>query len=399
MRRLWILFALFGCAVRCAAGQERFAVGQEHFAAGSVPERESQPCEACGDGGCWIVDGSGGGDFTTLQACFDALPSKPAAWRTVYIRPGVYREKVTLDVYKDKVAVVGLRDDEGRAPRIVWNDYSGKRVDGYELTTYDSYTMSVQADDVYLRDVTVENDAGRVGQAVALETRGDRIWIDRCELLGDQDTFFTKGYVSRIYVSRSRISGTTDFIFGPSIVLFDDCTILCKADSYITAASTTERNRFGYIFCNCRVEAAEGVAKVYLGRPWKSTARTVWICCELPAAIRPEGWHNWRDPAREKTSFYGEYGCTGEGADRSRRVAWSHELTVAEAAEHADPERVFAKKTGSEQFRSDWNPLTEPYPKRFGVSGTRAEDSGCGSSPSAEAWAKIADYRKSNHTD
>lgn len=50
--------------------------------------------------------------------------------------------------------------------RIVWGDYAGKVVDGRELTTYDSYTMSVQADDVYLDCLTVENDArkGRAGR-------------------------------------------------------------------------------------------------------------------------------------------------------------------------------------------------------------------------------------------
>lgn len=237
--------------------------------------------------------------------------------------------------------------------RIVWADFSGKVVDGYEMTTYDSYTMSIQADDVRLLNLTVENDAGRVGQAVALETRGDRIRIKNCRLIGDQDTFFTKGYVSRVHVENCFIEGTTDFIFGPSIVLFDNCTIHCKADSYITAASTTERNKYGYVFRNCRVTAADGVTKVYLGRPWKSTARTVWLRCELPAAIRPEGWHNWRDPARERTSFYAEWRCYGPGADRSGRVAWSHELSDEEAADYI-PAHIFAKKTGSEQFHDDW---------------------------------------------
>ena len=239
----------------------------------------------------YTVDCNGGGDFRTIQACFDALPSKPAEWRTVRIMPGVYREKVTLDVYKDKVRILG---DEMAETRIVWGDYAGKVVDGRELTTYDSYTMSVQADDVYLDCLTVENDAGRVGQAVALETRGDRIHLYHCALIGDQDTFFARGYVSRVHVENCYIEGTTDFIFGPSIVLFECSTIHCKADSFITAASTTERNEYGFVFSCCRVTAAEGVTRVYLGRPWKSTARTVWLECEFPAAIRPEGWRDWR---------------------------------------------------------------------------------------------------------
>lgn len=301
----------------------------------------------------YTVDCNGGGDFRTVQECFDALPPKPDGWRTVRILPGTYREKVTLDVYKDRVRIVGVGGAE--KVRIVWNDHTGKVVDGHEMTTYDTWTMSLQADDVVLEGVTVENDAGRVGQAVALETRGDRIWIDGCRLVGDQDTFFTKGYVSRVYVTDSRIEGTTDFIFGPSIVLFDRCRIHAKADSFLTAASTTERNLYGYVFRDCRVTVADGVTRVYLGRPWKSTARTVWIRCELPAAIRPEGWRDWHDAVRKGDVYYAEYGCTGPGADRSGRVAWSRELTGDEAAAYT-PERIFAKKTGSEAFRDDWLP-------------------------------------------
>lgn len=304
----------------------------------------------------YTVDCNGGGDFRTIQACFDALPSKPAEWRTVRILAGTYREKVTLDVYKNKVAIVGQGD-----VRVVWGDYSGKAADGYEMTTYDSYTMSLQADDVFLQHVTVENDAGRVGQAVALETRGDRIWIDRCRLEGDQDTFFARGYVSRVYVTYSYIEGTTDFIFGPSIVGFDGCEIHCKADSFITAASTTERNKYGFVFYECRVTAAGDVTKVYLGRPWKSTARTVWWKCEFPAAIRPEGWRDWHDAARKGDVYYAECECTGPGADRQGRVEWSRELTRDERADYLPWELVFAKKTGSEQFRDDWEPLANPY--------------------------------------
>lgn len=301
----------------------------------------------------YTVDCNGGGDFLTVQACFDALPSKPTKWRTVRILPGTYREKVTLDVYKDRVRIVGVGG--ASAVRIVWNDYSGKVVDGYEMSTYDTWTLSLQADDVLLEGVTVENDAGRVGQAVALETRGDRIRIDRCRLVGDQDTFFTKGYVSRVWVTDTWIEGTTDFIFGPSIVLFDRCRIHGKADSFLTAASTTERNLYGYVFRDCRVTTDPAVKRLYLGRPWKSTARTVWIRCELPAAIRPEGWRDWHDAARRGAVYYAEYRCTGPGADRSARVDWSRELSDEEAACYT-PERIFAKKTGSEQFRRDWNP-------------------------------------------
>lgn len=301
----------------------------------------------------WVVAADGSGDYRSVQECFDALPSKPTTWRTVEIKAGEYREKVTLDVYKDKVHIVG---HDGAT--IVWDDHTGRvENDGHVMTTYDTWTFSVQADDVVVENLTICNDAGEVGQAVAVETRGDRIEFIDCRMLGDQDTFFTKGYASRLYLRGCYIEGTTDFIFGPSIALFDSCRIHCKKDSYITAASTTERNRYGYVFRNCTITAADGVKKLYLGRPWKQTAKTVFIGCELPSAIRPEGWHNWNDRRREEHSFYAEWGCTGEGADRKGRVKWSYELSDEQVADYT-PEKIFAFKTGSEAFRWDWMPTS-----------------------------------------
>lgn len=304
----------------------------------------------------YVVDSNGKGDFTSIQACLDALPSKPTAWRTVVIRPGEYREKVTIDVYKDKIFLVGLCDEQGNRPRIVWDDHTGRVVDGHEMTTYDTWSLSVQGDEIYMANLEIENDAPLgSGQAVALETRGDRIWIDNCRLLGNQDTFFTKGYVSRLYVTDSYIEGTTDFIFGPSIVLFERCELLAKSKSFVTAASTTERNKYGYVFRHCHLRALPEVEKLWLGRPWKSTARTVWLECEFDAPIAPEGWQDWYDSARKGALYYGEWRCTGRGADRSGRVAWSLALSEEEASAYT-PEEIFYKKTGSEQFYESWLP-------------------------------------------
>ena len=210
----------------------------------------------------YVVDCNGKGDFTSVQECLDALPSKSTVWRTVTIKEGVYREKVSIDYYKDKLTLIGEGD-----VKIVWDDHAYKVVDGYTMTTYDCWTMTVLADEVHLINLTIENDSGRKGQGVALETQGDRIIIENCRLLGNQDTFFTKDYVARVYVKNSYIEGTTDFIFGASTTVFDNCQIHCKQNSYITAASTAERTIYGYIFRNCRISVGDEVTAMYLGRP------------------------------------------------------------------------------------------------------------------------------------
>jgi pectinesterase len=298
-----------------------------------------------------VVAQDGSGDHATLAAAFRALPDDPAEWRTIRVKPGVYKEKLVLDVHKDKVKIAG---EDPLTTIITWDDHAGKVTGGDTIHTYTSYTLSVRADDVILENITIENSAGPVGQAVACETRGDRVRFTNCRLVGNQDTFFTRGAVSRVYLERCYIEGTTDYIFGPSIVLFDSCHLHSKKNSYITAASTTERNTYGYVFRDCRLTAAPGVTRLYLGRPWRSFAKTVFIRCELPAAIAPAGWDNWRSPEKEKTAYYAEYRSTGAGVAPGERVAWSHQLTDEEVAAYA-PRRVFAKNTGGEPFPGDWD--------------------------------------------
>ena len=302
-----------------------------------------------------IVARDGSGHHETLAGAFRALPEDPGEWTTIRVRPGTYREKLVLPPRKNKVKITG---ENPLTTIITWDDHAGKIVNGDTLHTYNSYTLSLRTDDIIIENITIENTAGPVGQAVACETVGDRVRFANCRIVGNQDTFFTRGVASRVYLEHCYIEGTTDYIFGPSIVLFDSCHLHSKKNSYITASSTTERNTYGYVFRDCRVTAAPGVTRLYLGRPWRSFARTVFIRCELPGAIVPDGWDNWRSPAKELTVYYAEYRSSGPGAAPGQRVAWSHQLTDAQAATYT-PQRVFARNTAGEPFPADWNPLNK----------------------------------------
>jgi pectinesterase len=129
----------------------------------------------------------------------------------------------------------------------------------------------------------------------------------------------------RSYFGNCYIEGNTDFIFGAGTAAFEYCQIHSKADGYVTAASTPADHRFGLVFLDCRLT---GVGKSYLGRPWRPDGAVAFVCCEMGEHIRPEGWHNWGKESNEKTARFAEYMCTGPGADRSKRVPWSKELSA-----------------------------------------------------------------------
>lgn len=272
-----------------------------------------------------VVALDGSGDYTSLNEAMEGIRAFMDYRVTVHIRKGIYREKWVVPSWIENVDFIGESADE---TIITYADHANIRAMG----TFRTYTLKVEGSGLTFRNLTICNDAEPLGQAVALHTEGDRLLFIHCRFLGNQDTVYTGAASTRLYFKDCYIEGTTDFIFGPATARFDECRLHSKANSYITAASTPHDVRAGYLFYRCRLTAAEGVDKVYLGRPWRPYAFTYFIACEMGSHIRPEGWHNWRDPANERTARYGEYGSTGAGASGAmqQRVAWARRLTEEE---------------------------------------------------------------------
>ncbi|WP_181307034.1 pectinesterase family protein [Rufibacter sp. XAAS-G3-1] len=289
-----------------------------------------------------VVAQDGSGDHTTLQSAVDAIPAFPNERLEIHIKNGTYREKLVISSWKTKLSFIGEDKDK---TIIVWNDYSGKG----NINTFTSYTVLVQGNEFRAENLTFQNSAGPVGQAVALHVEADRCVFKNCRILGDQDTLYTGVDNSRQYYVNCYIEGTTDFIFGPATAFFENCIIHCKKNSYITAASTPQNQPYGYVFLNCTVTASPAATKVYLGRPWRPFAQTVFLNTTLGEFIRPEGWHNWSKPEAEKTTFYAEYNSKGPGAAPEKRVSWSKQLSKKEARKLAKAEVVLAGQ-------DHWNP-------------------------------------------
>jgi pectinesterase len=294
----------------------------------------------------WVVAKDTSGDFQTIQEAIDACKSYPEQHITIYIKNGVYNEKVDIHQWNSNLTLKGESTD---STIISWNDYAGKRNNG----TFTTYTLRVGSNDVVLENLTIENTAGMVGQAVALHVESDRVVVKNCRLLGNQDTLFAEGENSRQHYINCYIEGTTDFIFGGATALFTNCIIKSKANSFIAAASTPEGVSYGYVFINCKLIADTSVHKVFLGRPWRSFAKTVYINCDMGNHIIPQGWDNWKSTEKERTVFYAEYGCRGEGADRSKRVTWSKVLTESEAQLYKT-ENIFVGQQPKVLKEKDW---------------------------------------------
>lgn len=312
-----------------------------------------------------VVDQNGFGDYFTVQEAIDAVPDySHEKITTIRIHAGTYKEMVTIPHNKFRIHISG----EGMEKTIISYDKYARQTwpdSDFMVGTSGSASVYVHSSYVTFEDLAIENSAGEgkeIGQAVALFTDGDFLFFHRCALLGNQDTVYTygrygkNGGVKRNYFLDCYIEGTTDFIFGPSIAYFENCTIHSKKNSYVTAASTFEGQKYGYVFHNCRLTAAEGIDKCYLGRPWGAYAKTVFLECELGAHIVADGWHDWEKPGKpdtRKNSYYAEYKCSGPGAaGKKERVKWSYQLSDRQAARYS-----FNKVMYQEQDGIKWDPF------------------------------------------
>ena len=271
----------------------------------------------------FVVAKDGSGDFFTVQEAVNAVPDFRKEGRTtILVRPGVYKEKLIVSECKINVSLIG---QDGAV--ISGDDYASKKNRfGENMSTSGSSSCYIYAPDFYAENITFENTAGRVGQAVACFVSADRAVFRHCRFLGNQDTLYTYGRHCRQYYDECYIEGTVDFIFGWSTAVFNRCTIRSVGNGYVTAPSTDEGEAYGYVFFDCNLTASEGVDKVYLSRPWRPYGQAVFIRCRLGKHIVPEGWHNWGKKEAEKTVYYAEYESTGEGACPEQRASFSRQL-------------------------------------------------------------------------
>lgn len=277
----------------------------------------------------FVVAKDGSGDFGTVQEAIDAVPSFRKNVTTIFVKKGVYREKIVLAAPKQYIKLVG---EDKFNTILTFDDFAQKKnVFGEEIGTSGSSSFYCIGDGFIAENITFENSAGPVGQAVAIWIGADKATFINCRFLGFQDTLYTYGKGARQLYVNCYIEGTVDYIFGSSTAWFEACELHCKKAGYITAASTPETSAYGYIFNNCIITGSEDVQRFYLGRPWRPYAKVVFMYCFLPAFIVPEGWHNWGKESNEHTAFYAEYKNKGEGALSQNRVKWSRQLTDGEA--------------------------------------------------------------------
>ncbi|MCF6470560.1 hypothetical protein FAF44_19470 [Nonomuraea sp. MG754425] len=307
------------------------------------------------------VSASGTGDFCTVQGAIDAVPIGNRRPVTIDVKSGVYTEIVYVREDRPHLTIKGAgagrtvirypNNDLRNGDKALANggpaDVCPRRV----LETSDLHncwrqTFGVDASDFRLSDLTVHNTTPDGGsQAEAFRGNNDRITLERVNLVSFQDTLRLQG---KGFITDSRISGDTDFVWGTGTVFVQD-SVLESTDSGYISQSRSDATRPGYVFVRTRLTRAAGVpdASVVLGRSavWRFThSQAVFIDTRMDAHIAPVGWQiDPNDCAQAQSASMWEYRSTdldGRPIDTSQRLACSRQLTADEAAQWSDPSFV-----------------------------------------------------------
>ena len=360
-----------GRRLQLAAGTLMAAACAARIATRPAGERAGRPTYADA-----VVAADGSGQFQSLQAAILAAPTatRERPW-VIYVKAGTYRERLYVQREKRFLALVG----EDASKTIVTFDLHAflPGPDGRPISTFRTPTAQIDADDFTAENLTFENPAGTEGrQALAVRVDGERVAFRGCRFVGWQDTILLAR--GRQYLEDCFVSGSVDFIFGGATAFFERCSIHARGDGYVTAASTPQEQDHGFVFRGCRITGEPGV-RTFLGRPWRAFASVAFLDTEMSEVVRPEGWHNWDRPLREKTVRYGERGTTGPGAAEDARVAWARRFTVEEER-RLTVENVLGGADG-------WRPAAEGSDRRPGAGRSSRGASGreCAAVPRAGA--------------
>ncbi|GBG65411.1 hypothetical protein CBR_g50772 [Chara braunii] len=262
-----------------------------------------------------VVAQDGTGSARSIQEAVNRAPIDGINRFVVFIKAGVYEEKVHVDA--PRVTLIG---EDPSTTVIQWGDTAAMTdpLTQTRMGTNRTATVGIDGDRFSAQDITFKNTAPRPmvtdgGQAVALRCGGDMSAFYNCRFLGYQDTLYV--VTGRQYFKSCYIQGSVDFIFGNATVMFVDCDLYADVDvngGYLTAQKRgVPLEHTGFVFIRNRVS---GNGQVYLGRAWGNASRVVFAYTLMDDVIVPLGWDSW-DKAIGMI-FYGEYRCTGPGSAR-----------------------------------------------------------------------------------
>ena len=215
------------------------------------------------------VAADGSGDFTTIQAAIASIPKDNRERRFVFVKDGVYKEKVRVDA-----SFVTLRGQSRAGTRVEFSQAQGG---GGPRDNLGQAVLNINGDDFVLENFTVQNTHGVIGiHAFAIYGRGDRTVLQDSDVFSQgNDTIslwrtgngqFSEDAANhaspngRYYHARLKVCGSVDFICPRGWCYMTDSEMF-EVNPNAEAAMWHDGSRdqdMKFVMRNCRFDGVEG---------------------------------------------------------------------------------------------------------------------------------------------
>jgi pectinesterase len=311
-----------------------------------------------------IVAADGSGNFKTIQAALDSIPKTNTERTVIFIKDGVYHEKIRVDA-----SFVTLRGESRAGTRIEFpqdNEAFQKNPDAIGRAVINVNGAS----DFVLQNLTAENTAGVIGpHAFTIYSTGDRAVVENCDVLSHgADTVSFWGKDSRVYHANCRFEGSVDFVCPRGWCYATNCAFYEMKNTAAVWHDGSKNKDMKFVLRDCRFDGANGwnLARHH------HDAQFYFLDCHFSKTMIDRapfrviypldgGTPSTSDIQRNKTldasNIWGErsyfYHCHRDGGDYS----WFAD-NLATAPDAPKPEQINAAWT----FDDKWNPESSAGP-------------------------------------
>ena len=133
-----------------------------------------------------VVARDGTGEFRNVSDAIEVCRAFMDYHKVIFVKKGTYKEKIIIPQWLTNIEICGEDRDQ---TIITWDDHANITADITPLTatgeakkigTFRTFTLKIAGAGITLKNITIENNSARLGQAVALHTEGDRLTFINC---------------------------------------------------------------------------------------------------------------------------------------------------------------------------------------------------------------------------
>ncbi|KAL7271763.1 hypothetical protein RUND412_005457 [Rhizina undulata] len=337
----------------------------------------------CPPGTIFISANDSHASFMSIQSAIESLPNDTTP-HTILIGAGIYTEQLNITRPGPLTLLGQTKDPKRKESNLVTVQWAAAVVNSNfaddEFTAVLTVSPTLDAsltgsgttgfavpDDTPFGNVDFKaynidwnnnyaNYAAGQSLALSLSRANGGFYYNR--FYSYQDTIYV-GKLGNAYFYKNEIAGTTDFLYGFGTAFISHSNLTLRSCgggiSAWKGTNTTFENTYGVYISDSYIQKANSslsiTNKCFLGRPWNSLHRSVFMNNYMDDSIAAQGYEDWVVSGVSRLNNYtymAEYASYGPGWNETGRIEGNVTRLIGkkEAEKWNSPQKVFLTADG-----------------------------------------------------